>query len=99
MPTRDFAVSRTSSIASKQAEELSKFALDVRQGLSKEQKALPSVYLYDEVGTALFEAIAYVQEYGLTRADERLLRTHADAILDHLNSPIAVAELGSGTGR
>ena len=100
MPTRDFAVSRTSPLRKfRQAEELSKFALDVRQGLSQTQKEIPSQYLYDQVGTALFEAITYVPEYGLTRADERLLRRHAGAIVDHLPSPVAVAELGSGTGR
>jgi len=34
---------------------------------------LPSKYLYDEVGSALFEVISVLPEYGLTRADERLL--------------------------
>lgn len=57
------------------------------------------MYLYDEVGTALFEAITWLPEYGLTRADERLLERHADAILDRLRQPLLVAELGSGTGR
>lgn len=76
------------------------FARDVRAGLSKPgQKELPSMYLYDEVGTALFEAITWLPEYGLTRADERLLERHADAILDRLRQPALVAELGSGTGR
>lgn len=76
------------------------FARDVRAGLSKPgQKELPSMYLYDEVGTALFEAITWLPEYGLTRADERLLERHARAILDRLSPPVLVAELGSGTGR
>jgi len=38
-------------------------------------------------------------EYGLTRADERLLRRHADEIVERLGGTVAVAELGSGTGR
>jgi dimethylhistidine N-methyltransferase len=75
------------------------FARDVREGLSKPQKELPSKYLYDEVGTALFDAITLLPEYGLTRADERILRRHACAILSSLPSPLVVAELGSGTGR
>jgi L-histidine Nalpha-methyltransferase len=76
------------------------FAANVRAGLTKPgQKELPSMYLYDEVGSALFEVISHLPEYGLTRADERLLRRHAREIVERLPSPVAVAELGSGTGR
>jgi L-histidine Nalpha-methyltransferase len=76
------------------------FAADVRAGLSRRgQKELPSKYLYDDVGSALFEVISYLPEYGLTRADERLLRRHADEIVDRLAGPMAVAELGSGSGK
>src|ERR1700691_2976271 len=76
------------------------FAADVRAGLTRSgQKELPSKYLYDEVGSALFEVICRLPQYGLTRADERLLRRHADEIVDRLRGPVAVAELGSGTGK
>jgi L-histidine Nalpha-methyltransferase len=76
------------------------FAADVRTGLTKpDQKELLSKYLYDDVGSALFEVISRLPEYGLTRADERVLTEHADDIVDLLPPPIAVAELGSGSGR
>ena len=76
------------------------FAADVRAGLTRTgQKELPSKYLYDNVGSALFEVISHLPEYGLTRADERLLRRHADEIVDRLSGPVAVAELGSGSGK
>jgi L-histidine Nalpha-methyltransferase len=76
------------------------FAADVRAGLTKpKQKELPSKYLYDEVGSALFEVISYLPEYGLTRADERLLRRHSDEIVENLPRPVSVAELGSGSGK
>jgi len=76
------------------------FAADVRAGLTREhQKELPSKYLYDDVGSALFEVISHLPEYGLTRADERLLRRHAREIVDRVKGPVAVAELGSGSGR
>src|ERR1700682_2641343 len=76
------------------------FAADVRAGLTKPgQKELPSKYLYDDVGSALFEVISRLPQYGLTRADERLLRRHADEIVDRLAGPVAVAELGSGSGK
>lgn len=76
------------------------FACDVRAGLTRPgQKELPSKYLYDDVGSALFEVISRLPEYGLTRADERLLRRHADEIVGRLSGPVAVAELGSGSGK
>lgn len=76
------------------------FATDVRAGLTREhQKELPSKYLYDDVGSALFEVISHLPEYGLTRADERLLRRNSREIVDRVAGPVAVAELGSGSGR
>jgi L-histidine Nalpha-methyltransferase len=76
------------------------FASDVREGLDRTgQKELPSKYLYDDVGSALFEVISHLPEYGLTRADERLLRRHAGEIVERLDAPVAVAELGSGSGK
>lgn len=76
------------------------FAAEVRAGLTRPgQKELPSKYLYDDVGSALFEVISHLPEYGLTRADERLLRRHADEIVDRVAGPVAIAELGSGSGR
>lgn len=76
------------------------FAADVRAGLAKPgQKELPSKYLYDAVGSALFEVISLLPEYGATRADERLLRMHARDIIARLPPPVVVAELGSGSGR
>jgi L-histidine Nalpha-methyltransferase len=76
------------------------FAQELRAGLSKAgQKELPSKYLYDAVGSALFEVISVLPEYGLTRADERILRRYADEITGRMSSPLVVAELGSGSGR
>ena len=76
------------------------FAVDVRDGLTKPgQKELLSKYLYDDVGSALFEVISHLPEYGLTRADERLLRRHGHDIVERLATPVSVAELGSGSGR
>jgi L-histidine Nalpha-methyltransferase len=73
---------------------------DARVGLGGPgQKWLPVRWLYDEVGSALFEAIAYLPEYGLTRADERILRSHARALAARLSRGVMVAELGSGSGR
>jgi L-histidine Nalpha-methyltransferase len=79
---------------------LPEFASDVVIGLSNPgQKELPSKYLYDEVGSALFDVICLLPEYGLSRAGRRILSRHAGDIVDHLPSPVIVAELGSGSGQ
>ncbi len=75
-----------------------RLAQDVRAGLGKPQKELPAKYFYDAVGSALFEAITRLPEYGLTRAEERLLWKNAREIPERLAAPLAVAELGSGCG-
>jgi len=81
---------------------LVEFAEDVRVGLTKPgQREILSKYLYDELGSALFEAICLLPEYGLTRADSRLLQAHSKEMVARLPlpKPAHVAELGSGTGK
>lgn len=82
------------------SEALGSFAQDVRLGLGHSgQKYIPCKYFYDAVGSALFEAIALLPEYGLTRADQRILTRHADEIAAALSPPLIVAELGSGSAK
>lgn len=77
----------------------SEFARDVRDGLGRsDQKELPSKYLYDELGSALFEAITLLPEYGLTRADARLLKQHSAGIIGAFPDNPLIVELGSGSG-
>jgi dimethylhistidine N-methyltransferase len=77
---------------------VSEFAADVVLGLNRAgQKELPSKYLYDEVGSALFDVICLLPEYGLSRAGMRLLERHAAEIVELLPRPVVVAELGSGS--
>jgi dimethylhistidine N-methyltransferase len=79
---------------------ITEFAADVFAGLSKSgQKELPSKYLYDDLGTTLFEVITLLPEYGLTRAEERLFERHSSELVARLPGAVVVAELGSGTGR
>jgi L-histidine Nalpha-methyltransferase len=75
------------------------FARDVRAGLTRTgQKTLPCRYFYDDVGSALFETITRLPEYGLSRADARILQTHAAELVSLLPPNLVVAELGSGSG-
>jgi dimethylhistidine N-methyltransferase len=73
------------------------FLGDARAGLLRSgQKSLPPKYFYDALGSTLFEAITQLPEYGLWRAERRLLEAHAAQIA--LLAPAAtVIELGSGS--
>ncbi len=79
---------------------LSEFCSDVVVGLSQPgQKELPSKYLYDEVGSALFDVICLLPEYGLSRAGMRMLERYSGEIVNRVPGPVVVAELGSGSGQ
>ena len=81
------------------ADSRAEFLAEVLAGLSAApQKELPCRWFYDDLGSALFEAIARLPEYGLTRADSRLLETHNAEIAEKAGRPAIVAELGSGSG-
>ncbi|MGI8989156.1 MAG: L-histidine N(alpha)-methyltransferase [Bryobacteraceae bacterium] len=79
--------------------EITEFARDVLKGLGRDgQKELPSQYLYDDLGSALFDTITLLPEYGLTRADARLLARHGAEVIEHFPRNPLVVELGSGNG-
>lgn len=73
------------------------FAEDVRRGLSAEPKHLFPKYLYDDLGSKLFEAICYLDEYYLTRAEGQILATHADEIIESIPGDKTLIEMGSGS--
>jgi L-histidine N-alpha-methyltransferase len=77
----------------------SSFADDVRNGLNGTPKRLPTKYLYDELGSALFEVLGKVPEYFTTRAESALLEQHGAAIVAAMGSEqLEVLELGVGSG-
>jgi dimethylhistidine N-methyltransferase len=78
--------------------DTAQFAADVEYYLMLEPRQLPSRYLYDALGSALFDAICRLPWYPVTRAEQRLLRRHGADIL-RLADPLAtIVELGSGSG-
>jgi L-histidine N-alpha-methyltransferase len=74
------------------------FAADVRYYLSLTPRQLPSRYLYDDLGSALFEAICRLPWYRITRAELQLLAAHGDNIFCRLPSLSNIVELGPGNG-
>jgi len=77
----------------------SSFAEDVSRGLRLTPRQLPSQYLYDALGSALFDAICELPWYGITRAESRLLASHRDEIFALLAGLKRIVELGPGDGR
>ena len=75
-----------------------RLATDVRRDLGRSRKRLQPRYLYDALGSRLFEAICALPEYGITRAEQRLLAAHAGAIGADLAAPVTIVELGAGSG-
>jgi len=75
------------------------FADDVRAGLGATRKRLSPKYFYDELGSALFEAICALPEYGLTRAETEILTRDAGAMIAALPGPLDLVEFGSGSAR
>ncbi len=73
------------------------FAADILSGLSATPKHLFAKYLYDALGSQLFEAICRVDEYYPTRAESEILSRHADEIVSSVIDCETLVELGSGS--
>ena len=81
-----------------QLEHTEAFAREVANGLSQERKFVPSRYLYDALGSQLFEAICELPWYKITRSEQLLLEENAGDILRGLGSTPTLIELGVGCG-
>jgi L-histidine N-alpha-methyltransferase len=92
MSMRPSVASRTTEADRKQ------FADDVEYYLSLTPRQLPSHYLYDELGSALFEAICRLPWYRITRAEQRLLLRHGREIFARVRPVSTLVELGPGSG-
>lgn len=71
----------------------------VFEGLSEEDKQLPSVLLYDAPGAQLYERVCEQPEYYLDRVENRLCETHGEEIAALIGPDAAIVEYGAGSGR
>ncbi|CAN2535773.1 Histidine+N-alpha-methyltransferase [Methylocapsa aurea] len=80
------------------------FAEDVLDGLSRSEKRLSCLYLYDAVGSDLFDEITRLPDYYPTRAETDILSAHGEEMLgeemlDGAGEDVALVEFGSGSSR
>lgn len=88
---------RLELVTTSQPAHIATFADDVERGLLSKPKKLPPKYFYDDLGSALFEAITRLPEYYLTSAETEILREYGWEIVRLLRSPFEIVELGSGS--
>lgn len=78
------------------------FSDEVNQGLSQENKSLPSKFFYDKRGDDLFVKIMNLPEYYLTNAEFDIFRNQTDELINSLqvdpNAYFELIELGAGNG-
>jgi dimethylhistidine N-methyltransferase len=83
-----------------EVKEITDFATDVQQGLSKRSKTIPCKYFYDEEGVQLFCQITELDEYYLTDCEFEILVNHSEEILKRMGkNNFHLVELGAGDGK
>jgi dimethylhistidine N-methyltransferase len=75
------------------------FGRDVRAGLTAPTRSLPPRWFYDALGSSLFDAICFLPEYYVMRAEAEVLTSNRKEIVDAFGSGIHLMELGSGAAR
>jgi L-histidine N-alpha-methyltransferase len=96
------AESRTGASAERSARvkaETAEFAEAVLEGLARRPRSIPSRFLYDAVGSALFEDITRLKAYYPTRVETALLETYGVEIAQCVGDADILVEFGSGSSR
>jgi dimethylhistidine N-methyltransferase len=73
------------------------FLQDVLTGLARDQKSIPSRWLYDARGSRLFDDITELDEYYPTRTELTILNEHAGAMADAIGPDAVIVEYGAGS--
>ncbi|MEM9673319.1 MAG: L-histidine N(alpha)-methyltransferase [Bacteroidota bacterium] len=77
------------------------FAANVYEGLTAQEKFLPSKYLYNKRGDEIFQQIMAMEEYYPTRAEYEVFELHCQEMLEHFAQnqvPFRLIEFGAGDG-
>jgi dimethylhistidine N-methyltransferase len=81
--------------------DIQSLEVDTLKGLSSSPKYLLSKYLYDDTGSSIFQEIAKMPEYYLTRSEQEIFENQKDQITDAIisdNPSFDLLEPGSGDG-
>ena len=76
----------------------SPIAHEVAEHLQRAPRQLPTHYLYDRLGSTLFEAICHLPWYRIATIEQQMLAAHARDIHALAGPVAAVVELGPGSG-
>jgi len=86
------------SAASRPDEASLASAHEIAGALERRPRQIPSRYLYDRLGSSLFEAICHLPWYRIAVTEQRLLDTHAERIFSTAGPISSFVELGPGSG-
>ena len=76
------------------------FAQTVLEGLSREQKRLPSWLIFDDRGSEIFKEITELENYHPSVCEFEIFHAHKQTIVDILSrESFQLIELGAGDGR
>ena len=73
------------------------FLTEVLAGLRASSKYLPSKYLYDQRGSQLFDEICKLDEYYLTRSEDKIIKRYAPEMAVQIGPGVMLVEYGSGS--
>lgn len=68
------------------------------EGLKRQQKFIPIEFIYDDIGSELFDRMTESKEYYLSHKESEILRRHGRQIVD-ATKECDVYELGSGSAK
>lgn len=77
--------------------EAEDFLGEVLLGLNKSQKELPTKYLYDKRGSALYERICTLDEYYIPRIEVQIMRDNIHEMVRLLDIDVNLIEYGCGS--
>ena len=69
---------------------------ELAQGLQQPQPAIAPKFLYDALGSKLFEAITELEEYYPTRTEAAIFERHRDALAQACGTGHTLVDLGAG---
>ena len=81
---------------SKERDSNQKLVDEIITGLTQEQPSISPKFFYDEIGSHLFEAITFLEEYYPTRTEKQIMIQYDEAIALTIGKCDVLLDLGAG---